>query len=311
MDFDPTIESPMRSSTPVRGTDADEDEPTIVTTTDDIHNEQEPIPHDMPTTWSDSFTPLIVEPFIPTTKGLVQGLQSATTALDVFKMVFDVSLFDKVAEETNRYAAQKQQTQPDPVWTPTNTAEIQAFVGIHITMGLVRYPQYHLYWSKDDYFTNHGIANTMTRRRFEALERYLHVNDLSKMPRKNEPDFDPLYCVRPMIDHCREKFQQAYVPGRELSVDEGMIAYRGCIAYLQYIRPKKLKVGEYVARQKGGVVVTKWHDKREVSMMTTITDGMATPLTIQRRSKDPSKREVQMPAVIHQYNTYHEWRGPR
>jgi hypothetical protein len=184
MDFDPTIESPMRSSTPVRGTDADEDEPTTVTTTDDIDNEQEPIPHDMPTTWSDSFTPLIVEPFIPTTKGLVQGLQSPTTALDVFKMVFDVSLFDKITEETNRYAAQKQQIQPDPVWTPTNTAEIQAFVGIHITMGLVRYPRYHLYWSKDDYFTNRGIANTMTRRRFEALERYLHVNDLSKMPRK-------------------------------------------------------------------------------------------------------------------------------
>ena len=56
-------------------------------------------------------------------------------------------------------------------------------------------------------------------------------------------------------------------------------------------------------RQKGGVVVTKWHDKREVSMITTITDGMATPLTIQKRSKDPSKREVEMPAVIHQYNT--------
>jgi hypothetical protein len=209
-----------------------------------------------------------------------------------------------------------------------------------------------------------------------------------------------------MIDRCQEKFQQAYIPGRELSVNEGMIAYRGRIAYLQYIlkkstkfrikvwliaesktgyipnyivytgklseenvdleldghnqgyrvvmtrvkpylnlghhiyfdnlfttlqlledlqtkntyatetarsnrkgyppeiKCKKLKVGEYVARQKGGVVVTKWHDIREVSMMTIITDGTATPLTIQRRSKDPSKREVQMPAVIHQYNTY-------
>ena len=226
------------------------------------------------------------------------------------------------------------------------------------------------------------------------------------MPKKDAPDFDPLYRVRPMIDSCQDKFQQAYRPGRELSVDEGMIAYHGRISYLQYIpkkptkfgikvwllaesktgyiinyiiytgklseenmdpeleghnqgykvimalmkpylnlghhvyfdnlftsfelledlrqkdtyatgtarsnrkgypphiKSKKLKAGEYIEQQKGDVVATKWHDKRELSVISTITDGNMPPLTINCRSKDPSKREVKMPPVIHEYNTY-------
>lgn len=70
------------------------------------------------------------------------------------------------------------------------------------------------------------------------------------------------------------------------------------------VKTTKLKVGEYIECQKQSVVATKWHDKREVSMMTTITDGNLQPLTMNRRSKDPSKRDVRMPVVIHQYNTF-------
>ena len=57
-------------------------------------------------------------------------------------------------------------------------------------------------------------------------------------------------------------------------------------------------------RQRQGIVVTKWHDKREVSLMSTITDGNMDPLTISCKSKGPSKRVVKMPVVIHQYNMY-------
>ena len=129
------------------------------------------------------FHPLNIGPFIPTTHGLVHEITASTTALDVFKQIFDFSLFDKIAEETNLYAAQKRQNNPDPTWTPTNSEEIKAFIGIHIIMGLANYPRYHLYWSQDDYFTNYGIKNTMPRRRFQALERYLHINDITKMPK--------------------------------------------------------------------------------------------------------------------------------
>ena len=167
--------------------------------------------------WSEYFTPLQVGPFLPRAQGLVQALTDGTTALDAFLRIFDFALFDRMAQETNLYASQKQQSKPDPSWTPTNPEEIKAYIGIHIIMGLVNYPRYHLYWSQDDYFANYGIKNTMPRKQFQLLERYLHMNDIRKMPKSGEPDFDPLYRIRPAIDSCKFHFQQAYIPGREIS----------------------------------------------------------------------------------------------
>lgn len=142
---------------------------------------------------------MTIEPLLPTLHGLAQAFTSSNTALDAFQKVFDMTLFEKITEETNRYATQKQETHPDPTWTPTYTEEIKAFIGMHIIMGLVRYPRYHLYWIQDDYFANYGIKNTITRRRFQALEQYLHINDISKMPKKGAPDYEPLYRIRPMM----------------------------------------------------------------------------------------------------------------
>lgn len=70
-----------------------------------------------------------------------------------------------------------------------------------------------------------GIKGTLPRKRFELLERYFHLNDTSSMPKQGDPNFDPLYRVRPAINSTRHTFQQVYTLGREISVDEGMIAY--------------------------------------------------------------------------------------
>lgn len=76
-------------------------------------------------------------------------------------------------------------------------------------------------------------------RRFQAIDSYnFHLNNVSKMPKQDDPNFDVMYRIRPLIDSSRKLFQKAYTLGRELSVDEGMIAYHGIIGYLQYI-PKK------------------------------------------------------------------------
>ena len=72
--------------------------------------------------------------------------------------------------------------------------------------------------------------------------------------------------------------------------------------YPNDLKTAKLKTGDFIEQQKGSVIATKWHDKKEVTLMTTITDGNTDPLTINRRSKIPDKREVQMPQVVHSYN---------
>ena len=58
----------------------------------------------------------------------------------------------------------------------------------------------------------------------------------------------------------------------------------------------KLRVGEKVARQKGYVVFTKWHDKRDVSVMANIVSPLVDDVAV-----DSYLGEIPKPAVIDVY----------
>ena len=55
----------------------------------------------------------------------------------------------------------------------------------------------------------------------------------------------------------------------------------------------KLRVGEKVVRQKGHVVFTKWHDKRDVSVMANIVSPLVDNVAVDR-----DQGEIPRPAVI-------------
>ena len=49
---------------------------------------------------------------------------------------------------------------------------------------------------------------------------------------------DTLWKIRPLINHLSSKFKRLYTPGQQLSLDEGLCAYKGRWLYLSY-NPKK------------------------------------------------------------------------
>ena len=62
---------------------------------------------------------------------------------------------------------------------------------------------------------------------------------------------------------------------------------------------KKLRPGEKVVRQKGRLVFTKWHDKRDVSILSTSVSPVEDDVVVQRH-----RQQVQKPAVISLYNKH-------
>ena len=62
---------------------------------------------------------------------------------------------------------------------------------------------------------------------------------------------------------------------------------------------EKLRPGEKVVSQKGNVVFTKWHDKRDVSLISTNCSPLAVDVVVSRRNQDVSK-----PAVVDKYNKH-------
>lgn len=69
----------------------------------------------------------------------------------------------------------------------------------------------------------------------------LHYTDESTAPPKDHPDYDRLYKIRYLTDYLKEKFKQFYA--EEISVDEGMVPFRGRWSGKQYHKDKPIKWG--------------------------------------------------------------------
>lgn len=55
----------------------------------------------------------------------------------------------------------------------------------------------------------------------KKINQYFHVSDRTAQVPRGEPgyEYDPLYKVRALVDHLKEKFPQHYHPGREINID--------------------------------------------------------------------------------------------
>ena len=106
-------------------------------------------------------------------------------------------------------------------------------------MELRRLPQIRDYWSRSKILATPWFRSIMSCDHFLRILRYLHLNDSSKQKKYGEDGFDPLYKVRPLLDHLAAVFPIYYQPAQQISMDEIMIGTRCKVSFLQYL-PKKL-----------------------------------------------------------------------
>ena len=156
--------------------------------------------------------------------------QEEQTPLQFFKLFFDDDLIKLLAEQSNIYSVSKSGNSVN-----TNSQEMEQFLGVLIKMGIVKLPRYRMYWAQDTRIPS--IADVMSVTRFERLKRYFHCNDNEKMLPRDDPNFDKLFKVRPVIDSGLKKCQS--IPQEEKhSVDEQMIPTK-CRSCMRQYLPKK------------------------------------------------------------------------
>ena len=322
--------------------------------------------------------------------------------LDFFSLLFDDRNLDHILAETNLYARQKYATKPRllAAWNNVTSAERKAFFCICIIMGIDHLPSTSLYWSTNSFLGNPGIQRVISRNRFQQISQMLHFNDSSREPKQGAENFDRLYKIRPMLSQLNRKFQEIYSPSQNISVDEGMIAFKGRLSFRQYMpaKPtkygikvwmaadsanryvlnyevylgkepgrqrqhglgydvvmtmtepfwnlnhhvffdnffsspkllqdlldrktyacstvrlnrkglpacskKKLKTGEIVCSRKNHIVFTKWHDKRDVSVLSTNCNPQSPHILVQRTNKKKEKFVIYKPRVIQLYSEH-------
>lgn len=77
--------------------------------------------------------------------------------------------------------------------------------------------------------------------RFELLLSCFHVVDNTKLPKSNEPNYDPSQKFQPIVDNCNKAFPHFYVPHEQLSIDESIIGTKCQTNMMQYLPNKHYK----------------------------------------------------------------------
>ena len=352
--------------------------------------------------WTVELTNIEVDDFVSPT-GIAVELPQNATELDSFKLLFGDDIVDDIVVETNRYALQKLSgnLQRLAKWTAVTANELRAYFGVCIFMGINHLPCTADYWSPDEFTGNVGIQKVMTKNRYEEIGRFFHLNNSELQPKQGEDGYDRLYKVRPILTNFNDKVKEVYHPKKNISVDEGMIAFKGRLAFRQYMPAKPVKygikvwmaadssngfvvnhhvylgkendrvrenglgyevvmdlispfynqnyhvyfdnffaspklmedllnegtyacstvridrkglppcsrtklkrAGETLHSQKGNLLFTKWHDKRDVNILSTNVDPFTPPVLKQRRKKHGEVEEVEKPYCAEQYNKH-------
>lgn len=162
-----------------------------------------------------------------------------------FDAFFDATMWHKIADETNKYARQSLaesrngrdsiECLDDPqyrrkgrlnMWQDINASDLRIFMAHQIVMGLVRKTKLTNYWNKHSYLHTPFFGTYMNRTTFERILSNIHVADNTTADGN-----DTLYKIRPFLDMCEANFQHVYKPGREISIDEGSVAFKGRFKY--------------------------------------------------------------------------------
>ncbi len=149
-------------------------------------------------------------------------------------LFFNCSLLEMIVDQTNKYAAECLGDRYS-TWQTITVEELQAYMGFMILMGLVKLPSIYDYWQKDEVFHYSPVASRISRDRFFEIHRYLHFADNSTLAAPGTPAYDKLGKIRPIITALKDTFSNMYEPGRDISIDEAMVPFKGCSLLKQYM----------------------------------------------------------------------------
>uniref|UniRef100_A0A8C4S1I0 PiggyBac transposable element-derived protein domain-containing protein n=1 Tax=Erpetoichthys calabaricus TaxID=27687 RepID=A0A8C4S1I0_ERPCA len=169
--------------------------------------------------------------------------------LDYFNLFFPEAVSQLISDETNRYAEQFFESRDALAprsrfskWKPTTKDEMKGFVALQIEMGLDWRYNFREHWSTHT-LSPGGFGQVMPHDRYVLLQSFIHFCDNKKQIPRGEPGYNPMYKVQPLLDIVEPTYKQFYQPGRDLSVDESMIKYKGRLFFRQYMPDKPTKYG--------------------------------------------------------------------
>ena len=155
------------------------------------------------------------------------------TQLGYLQQFIDHTLIDTFVTNTNLYAAARAAT----AWVPVTSEEMWQYLAVRIRQGIVQLPELHHYWEAT--YRDQYIPLLMSRDRFVQLHRYFHI--VPPVPRDQRQTV--VEKTAPFYHQCQALFQQFFIPGANLCVDETMIRFQGRSPWITLIKMKPEPMG--------------------------------------------------------------------
>ena len=187
--------------------------------------------------WSEDPTPPTMHPFTAVS-GLTVPLPA--TPLQFLQLFLTKELLVYLVAETVDYAHYMRFEAGMTLsyrWSGCTLTDMAQYLGLVIFFGLLPAPNVRAYWRRFFFMATPRVPALMTRDRFLALDRYFHAFNRRAIPRGHE---DRLVLVRPVMEYIRKRCSEVVVPTKNLSLDEGMMPYKGRLSIKVY-NPKKPK----------------------------------------------------------------------
>nr|CAH7726170.1 unnamed protein product [Callosobruchus chinensis] len=98
-----------------------------------------------------------------------------------------------------------------------------------------------MYFTRRESIETPFFGKIMRESRFRLLHKFLHLADNNLID--DDPEIRKLFKVKPVLDHLQRKFMSVYIPGKNISVDESLIGWKGRLSWKQYIPSKRKRFG--------------------------------------------------------------------
>ena len=187
--------------------------------------------------WSEDPTPPVMHPHTAR-PGITVPVP--TTVLGFVQLFLTRELLEYFVDETNdyaRYCRQELNITLSYKWHRCNLTDMAHYLGLLVFFGLLVCGDVRQYWRRGFLMATPNVAGLMTRDAFLAMDRYFHVFNRRAIPRGNQ---DKLILVRPLMEYLQDRCRMLVVPSKNLSLDEGLLAYKGRLSIKVY-NPKKPK----------------------------------------------------------------------
>ncbi|XP_068203735.1 piggyBac transposable element-derived protein 4-like [Palaemon carinicauda] len=153
--------------------------------------------------------------------------------IEYFSLFITDDIIDILVYETNIYANRFLASKEEWIrehprskyksWKPVTHESMKKLLAFSLLMGLIKVQDIKDFWRTFRSSRIPFFGETMPRDEYLLISQFLHLNDNTLNKPRGDPQYDPWFRVRPLLDSCNKSFKDHYNLHETVSLDESMI----------------------------------------------------------------------------------------